>query len=104
MVGIVPIDININSSKPNDSGWFYLCKNCGFYSGPPHNYRNKSSGLNTKSDEIIVIMNMNKKTLKFIIGNEDKGESYTDIPIDKPLSPAVFLLDTNDSVEITEII
>jgi len=47
-------------------------------------------------------MNMNKRTLKFIINNEDKGESYTDIPIDKPLFPAVCLYDLNDSVEILE--
>ena len=47
-------------------------------------------------------MNMNKRTLKFIIDNEDKGDSYTDIPIDKPLFPAVFLNNTNDSIEIIE--
>ena len=45
---------------------------------------------------------MNKRTLKFIINNEDKGESYTDIPIDKPLVPAVCLHNINDSVEILE--
>ena len=48
-------------------------------------------------------MNMKKRTLKFIINNEDKGDSYTDIPIDKPIFPAVLLYDTNDSVEILEI-
>ena len=48
-------------------------------------------------------MNMKKRTLKFIINNEDKGESYTDIPMDKPIYPAVFLYDTNDSVEIMDI-
>ena len=48
-------------------------------------------------------MNMKKRTLKVIINNEDKGDSYTDIPIDKPIYPAVILLNTNDSVEILEI-
>ena len=48
-------------------------------------------------------MNMKKRTLKFIINNEDKGESYTDIPMDKPIYPAVCLDNTNDSVEITDI-
>ena len=43
---------------------------------------------------------MNKKTLKFIIDNEDKGISYTDIPVDKPLFPAVLLCQINDSVQI----
>ena len=47
-------------------------------------------------------MNMEKRTLKFIINNEDKGDSYTNIPIDKPLFPAVMLYHINDSVEIIE--
>ena len=54
-------------------------------------------------DEVIMIMNMKKRTLKFIINNEDKGDSYIDIPIDKPLFPALFLYDKNDCVEINEI-
>ena len=45
---------------------------------------------------------MKKRTLKFIINNEDKGDSYTNIPIDKPIFPAVLLDDVDDSVEITE--
>ena len=48
-------------------------------------------------------MNMKKRTLKFIINDEDKGDSYKNIPIDKPLFPAVFLYEKNDSVEISEI-
>ena len=47
-------------------------------------------------------MNRKKRTLKFIIDNEDKGESYTDIPLDKPISPSVLLYEKNDSVEISE--
>ena len=47
-------------------------------------------------------MNMKKRTLKFIINNEDKGDSYTDIPLDKPIVPAVLLYDKDDSVEICE--
>lgn len=38
--------------------------------------------------------------LKFIIDNKDKGCSYTDIPLDKPLVPVVFLYSANDSVEV----
>ena len=45
---------------------------------------------------------MKKKTLKFIIDNEDKGESYTNIPLDKPIFPAVLLYEKNDSVEISK--
>ena len=53
-------------------------------------------------NEIIVVLNMNKRTLKFIINNEDKGDSYTDVPMGEPLSPAVLLYSNNDSVEIEE--
>ena len=47
-------------------------------------------------------MNMKKRTLKFIINNEDKGDSYTNIPIDKPLFPAICMNNKDDSVEILE--
>ena len=43
---------------------------------------------------------MKKRTLKFIINNEDKGDSYINIPIDKPLFPAVCMSTKDDSVEI----
>ena len=45
---------------------------------------------------------MKTKTLKFIIDNEDKGDSYNNIPIDKPLFPAILLMNEDDSVEIND--
>ena len=45
---------------------------------------------------------MRIKTLKFIVDGEDRGESYSRIPIDKPLVPVVFLFHKNDSVEIID--
>jgi hypothetical protein len=45
---------------------------------------------------------MNNGTLKFIINNSDKGESYTNIPLDKPLVPMVILYDSNGKVKIIE--
>ena len=53
-------------------------------------------------NDIVVVMNMKKRSLKFIINNEDKGYSYENIPIDKPLFPAVLLHDQNDSIEISD--
>ena len=81
----------------------FACNNQYLYSGPPFNYSGKGTNLSKVNDEIVLVMNMKKRTLKFIINNEDKGDSYTDIPIDKPIFPAVILYDTNDSVEILEI-
>ena len=102
MVGVAPIDFDINSSSYNN-GWFFYCYNSTLYSGKPHNYNNKKSNLSKVKDTIEIIMDMNKGSLKFIIDNEDKGESFTDIPLDKPLAPAILLYDKNDSIEITEI-
>ena len=103
MVGVASSDFDINSSDYSTCGWYFYCLNSTLYSGPPFNYSNKNTNLSKVDNEIIVVMNMKKKTLKFIINNEDKGESYTHIPNVKPIYPAVILLDTNDSVEITDI-
>ena len=102
MVGVAPIDFDINSSVYNNCGWYLYCYDSKLYSGPPFNYNGKGTNLSKVNDEIIVVMNMKKRTLKFIINNEDKGDAYTDIPIDKPLFPAILLDNLNDSVEISE--
>ena len=106
MIGVAPIDFDINffSSSSDNCGWYlhcnYIFDNPQYYSGPPHNYIYKLTNLNKVKDELIIIMKMNKRTLKFIIDNEDKGESYSDFPIDKPIFPAVLLYNKDDSVEI----
>ena len=102
MVGIAPFEFDINTSLYHNCGWYYYLYDSTLYSGPPHKYSCKASNLSKVQNEIIIIMNMNKGTLKFIINNEDKGESYSNIPLDKPLTPAVFLYHQNDSIEIIE--
>ena len=84
----------------NTCGWYYYCANSTLYSGPPHNYLGQFLNLSNLKDEIIIVMNVGKRTLKFIINDEDKGVSYNNIPMDKPFSPAVCLYHQNDSVEI----
>ena len=103
MIGVAPIDFDISSSTHFNCGWYYYCSNSTLYSGPPHKYRGKNTRLGLVNDEIIVVMDINKGRLKFIINNEDKGYSYTNIPINKPLFPAILLCDQYDSVEIDDI-
>ena len=55
----------------------------------------------TKPYDIIIIINSDKRTIKFIINGEDKEELYSNIPTDKPLHPAVFLFHKDDSIEIS---
>ena len=104
MVGVAPIDFDINSSDHNSCGYYYYCYNSTLHSGSPYRYSGRNSGLSriNDDDEIIIVMNIKKRTLKFIINNEDNGDSYTDVPIDKPIFPAVLLYNQNDSIEITE--
>ena len=45
---------------------------------------------------------MKTRSLKYIIDNEDKGESYKNIPLEKPIFPTVLLYNSNDSVQISE--
>ena len=103
MVGVAPIDFDINTSSHHNCGWYLFCNDSLLHSGPPYKYCGKNDNLSKVNDEVIVVMNMKKRTLKFIINNEDKGDSYNNIPIDKPLFPAVFLYEKDDKVEISEI-
>ena len=40
MVGVAPIDYDINSSTYNNCGWYFHFQNY-LYSGPPHNFGKK---------------------------------------------------------------
>ena len=84
-----------------DCGWYLNCKNLKLYSGPPDYYGHEKekpsqkvrieSEYKTERYDIIIVMNIDKGTIKFIVKGEDKGELYTNIPKDKSLHPAVFL-------------
>ena len=63
-------------------------------------YSSKSTNLNKIKDEIIIVMNMKRRNLKFTIDNEDKGESYSDIYFDKPIFLSILLYDKDDSFKI----
>jgi hypothetical protein len=104
MIGVSSIDFNFNSTNYNSCGWYLHCYYSPptLYSGPPHNYNNLKTNLSQVIDEVVVVMNIKKGTLRFIINNEDKGDSYANIPLDKPLYPSVSIYNKDDSVEINE--
>ena len=102
MVGVAP-NFDFIAKNYDTCGWYLHCYNSCLFSGPPFNYRGLKTNLKVIKDEIIVVMNIKRRALKFIINNEDKGDSYTNIPIEKPLFPAIFLLDKDDSVSIEDM-
>ena len=99
-IGITSIDY-MSKSRNYKNGWYLYYYDFSLYSGPPHNYEEKNSGLQ-KKNEIAIVMDTNKGILKFMTEDEDKGNSYIDIPIDKPLFPSILLYNQDDSVEIIE--
>ena len=101
MVGISQDEINLTISLNNINGWYFYCYNSSLYSGKPHNYKDKKTNANKVINYIFIIFDMNKGNLDFILDN-NKIEGYTDIPIDKPLYPAILLYDKNDRIEINE--
>ena len=106
MIGIATSDFDFNRASYNTNnnfGWYYYCYYGSLYSGQPHNYQDKSMNLKSKINEVIVVMNMKKRSLKFIIDGEDKGDSYIDIPLDKPIFPSVLLFYKDNCIEIIEI-
>ena len=101
-IGIAPIDFKIKSPS-YEYGWYLFCKDITLWSGPPHKYNGKKTNLKkVKNDEITIIFNKKENILKFLIDNQDIGGSYTDIPTDKPVAPAIILYHKNDSVQILD--
>ena len=102
MVGITFNDVKIDTEFYTTYGWFFYCYSSTLFSGPPHKYFNKSTKLPKVKNEIIVKLNLKKRSLTFVIDNNEE-ESFTNIPLDKIIVPAILLYHENDSVEIDEI-
>ena len=93
---------------PYTFGWtLYICSVTSsptIYSGPPHNYSGKSTSLSCynydKCNEIGIIMNTKEGKLSFILNHEKSIECFSNIPLDKPLSPVVYFNVPNESMEI----
>ena len=97
-IGVAPSDFN-NESQYSKCGQYFYCFNSKLNSGPPFNYKSKSTKLKIKNNELTVIMNMKERTLKFI-DNDNNKEKYKDIPIDKPLYLAIFMYYVNDTIQL----
>lgn len=105
-VGVAPAEIDQRATRNQHSCGWYLCWGSGsLYSGPPHNYNNKSyceSRRVTKASVVGLIMNTNggSGTLSFMFDDLDNGVAYNGIPLDKPIVPCVLLHYAGDSIEI----
>ena len=101
-VGVAPIGIKINFKKAFQYGWFFCLNDAKIYSYLNCKKKDDITKLKIPGNEIIIVMDMIKSSLKFIRDNEDKGDSFTEIPLDDPITPAVILYHSNDSIQINE--
>ena len=65
----------------------------------PKKFKAQKKSKSNENNYIIVIFNFEKNLLQFIRDNQIKGE-FSDINMDKHLCPAIFLYNTDDTVEI----
>ena len=99
MVGVASKDFDINSSSYSNNGWYFYCYNSTLYS---NNNTNSKTLLPKVKEEIKIVLDFEKLSLKFIVDGEDKGDSFSCIYANKAFIPVVFLYHKNDSVEINE--
>ena len=107
-LGVAPYDYDLYMKNPYSFGWtLHICSNVEsptLYSGQPHSYDGKSTSLScydyNKCDEVGLIMDTNKGELYFILNNEKPIKGFSNIPLDKPLSPVVYFDHINESLEI----
>ena len=92
--------------KPKDNdiilnyGWYFSIDSSSPFSDFPHNYRNQSINYNINQDEIKININMKEGTFNLLIDENNKLLLYNNIPLNKPISPAILLFDEEDSIEI----
>ena len=63
MVGVAPMEFDINSSLYDDCGWYYYICNDTLYSGPPDYYNNKK--YSAQNEENLEEEGNNKKSKVF---------------------------------------
>ena len=97
-LGVATSDFNINENYRH-CGWYLYIWNQRLYSQNQDNIADKNFQADLPKNEVKIVMNMKERTLKFIIDGKDNGIAFKDIPLEKPLYPAIFMYYKNDSLQ-----
>ena len=97
-LGVATSDFNINANYSH-CGWYLYVYNQRLYTSNENNIANNNFKADIPKSEIKIVMNMKERTLKFIIDGKDNGIAFKDIPLDKPLYPAIYMYYENDSLQ-----
>ena len=90
MIGVAPIDFDINSSMYTNCGWYYCLEENSLFSGPPHNYNNKEIIIEKKKESSSDSEEEKPKKKK-------KKESSSEYEEKKPKKKKKKLSDSEDS-------
>lgn len=96
-VGVAPYDVDPNESNQKSCGWYMYCFNQTLWSGPPFGYRSRRFEGTTGSSfqgEVRLFFNSKRRpaTLSVKLKNSPTLHlAYKNIPMDKPLVPAVVI-------------
>ena len=63
MIGIAPLDIDVNSSDLIKSGWYYNYSDSTIYSGPSFNYNSEYSEFQGQTEEMKIFLDFDEKNL-----------------------------------------
>ena len=106
-VGVAPADIATETNRENreECGWYLNFFQTRLYSGPPQKYRGREyarRGDIKPGDVIRVTFDAtgDKGVLSFAINGNDFGVAYSDIPLVKPIVPAIFIYGTRECAEL----
>jgi len=100
MIGVAPFGEKITTGW---SGWYFMTISSTLYSGPPMNFSSlkyANTGALVSGSTVKVRLNMNTKTISFVINGVDCGVAYSNIPVDIELCLSIMIFYKNDSVEI----
>jgi len=104
MVGISPANINRKDQQLyTKCGWYFYCNNSTLHSGPPTSYSNRSysnTGQLSQDATVSVKLDVDRKTISYIINGMDYGVAYQNIPTQGKLCFCVLMSNANDTVEL----
>ena len=106
-LGVVPSDVELRPGQDirTNYGWYLNFYHTQLYSGPPQRRSGNSYGNRNdiKSGDIIRVTfdaTGEKGVLSYALNGEDLGVAFNDIPLDKPLLPAVFIYGRTETIEL----
>jgi len=103
MIGVVPSNANNNTVLYNTNGWYLDAYDSTLYCGPPLSYGTKkysNTGRLVNGSTVTVKLNVDNKTITYIINGTDYGVAYNNITSNTEMSLCVSIWNGDDSVEI----